>query len=156
MDENITTPAPIPGSGPDTGADPPKEEDAALAGPDELPAAQAKAVLALIAHPTIRQAADSAGVSERTLHRWLDEDARFIAAHRKARRQAFAHAISLAQQYAPLAVNAMAKIVADPASSPAAKVCAGASILKFARDAFTLDDLSARLERLERHKRERS
>ena len=63
---------------PSAGNDPPKEEPD-LAGPDELPPAQAKAVLALISHPTIRQAAEVAGVSERTLHRWLDEDARFMA-----------------------------------------------------------------------------
>jgi hypothetical protein len=106
------------------------------------------ALAALMADPNIKRAAEATGVSERTLHRWLDEPA-FMAAFRKARRQAFGVAISLTQKYAPLAVNELAKIIMDKSTPPTAKVAAITTMLKFSRESLELDDLATRLEALE-------
>jgi hypothetical protein len=106
------------------------------------------ALTALMGDPNIKRAAEAAGVGERTLHRWLDEPV-FIAAYRKARRQAFGVAISLTQKYAPLAVNELAKIIMDKSTPPTAKVAAITTMLKFSRESLELDDLAARLEALE-------
>ena len=123
--------------------------DGGECGPDELPPQQAQAVLALINQPTTKQAADQAKVSERTLHRWM-EDPKFMSALRKARRLAFLHAVSLAQQYTALAVNALAKIITDPTASHASKGAAASTLLKFGREAMGLDDLDERIDALER------
>jgi hypothetical protein len=114
----------------------------------ELEPKQEIALTALMGDPNIKRAAEAAGVGERTLHRWLDEPV-FIAAYRKARRQAFGVAISLTQKYAPLAVNELAKIIMDKSTPPTAKVAAITTMLKFSRESLELDDLAARLEALE-------
>jgi hypothetical protein len=101
----------------------------------ELDAKQEIALTALMNDPNIKRAAEAAGVSERTLHRWLD-DPTFIAAYRKARRQAFGVAISLTQKYAPMAVQSLAKIIADPKTPASAKVAAIGNMLKFSRESL--------------------
>lgn len=73
----------------------------------------------------------------------------FVAAYRKARRQTFGVAISMTQKYAPMAVQALAKIIADSGIPAGAKVAAIATMLKFSRESLELDDLAARLEALE-------
>lgn len=58
---------------------------------------QQRAILALITEPTVARAAESAGVSESTVHRWLLEET-FGKAFRRARRETFGQAIALAQR----------------------------------------------------------
>ncbi len=106
------------------------------------------AVLALLDQPTVGKAAARAGVNERTLYRWLDEPA-FAAAYRKARREAFAQAMSMSQKYAPMALQALARIVLDESRPPSARVSAASAILKFSRESLELDDLAARLDAVE-------
>ena len=113
-----------------------------------LNARQERAVLALLREPTVPKAAESVGVSERTLYRWLDIPA-FSKAFFKARRQAFGQAIGLMQHYAPHAVNTLVKAMADAATPAHVKVSAATAILKFGREGIELDDLAARVEALE-------
>lgn|GEM_PF-2260722 len=61
------------------------------------------------------KAAESCGVNERTLRRWLG-DHKFRAAFRSARRQTFTQAMALTQRYTPMAVNMLAKVMTDPMS----------------------------------------
>jgi hypothetical protein len=110
---------------------------------------QEKAVLALLSEPSIPKAAASVGVSDRTLHRWL-QDATFEAAYRKARRDAFSQAIAMTQRYAPLAVNTLAKVMTDPAAPTNAKVSAAAAVLRFGREGIELEDIETRIAALER------
>ena len=116
---------------------------------DGLTPKQHAAVAALLGQPSVKRAADACGVPERTLYRWLGEDPAFAAAYRSARRQAFGHAVSLAQQYAALAVNALVKMLGDPACGNSAKVAAATNLLKFARESIELDELVGRIETLE-------
>lgn len=115
---------------------------------DNLSPNQEAAIVALLNQPTIQRAAESCGVAERTVHRWLDDPA-FQAAYRKARREAFAHAISQAQRYAPVAVQVLTQVMADRAAPHSARINAASNLLKFAREAIELDDLQARVEALE-------
>lgn len=117
---------------------------------DGLSPVQAKAVLALLNEPTILKAAHVAGVSVRTMHTWLDEDERFVAAYRKARRQTFTQAISLTMRYAPMAINVLAKVMVDTQAPYPSRVAAAANLLKFGRESVELDDLAVRLDTLER------
>ncbi len=115
---------------------------------DALSPKQERAVLALLQEPTIAKAAASAGVSNRSVVRWLTQDD-FSRAYRKARREAFSQAIGLTQHYAPLAVNTLATIMADKTAPSHARVTAASTLLKFGREGIELDDLAARVEALE-------
>jgi hypothetical protein len=116
--------------------------------PSGLTPKQDQAIIALLNEPTIAKAATALGVSERTLHRWL-EDETFHRAFRKARREAFAQAIAVTQRYAPVAVHTLAKVMTDTSVQASARVSAATNLLRFGREALELDDLAARIEALE-------
>ena len=110
---------------------------------------QEMAIIALLNEPTVRQAAKTANIPEPTVRRWLTQGA-FKRAFREARREAFSQAISLTQRYAPLAVQALAKIIADEKVTASSRVQAAVAILKFSRESVELDEIVERVERLER------
>lgn len=116
---------------------------------DNLSPKQEQGIVALLSEPTMAKAAAAIGVAQKTIHRWLD-DPNFLAAYRKARREAFAHAISMTHQYAPVAVQVLVKISVNEAAPFAARVSAAATLLKFSRESLELDDLAARVEVVER------
>jgi hypothetical protein len=74
----------------------------------------------------------------------------FSKAYRKARRESFAQAIAATQRYAPVAVQTLAKIMADPTLSASARVSAATGLLKFSRESIELDDLATRVDDLEK------
>lgn len=104
--------------------------------------------MALLNEPNIQKAAVVAEVGERTIYNWLKEDL-FKAELRRARRESFTQAISMAQRYAPLAMTTLARIAADETAPHHARVSASVGVLRFGREAIELDDLAARLEILE-------
>ena len=110
---------------------------------------QEQAIVGLINETSVAAAARASGVGQRTLHNWINDDKRFMAAYRSARREAFNQAIALTQRYASLAVTTLAKIMADASAPNAAKVSAASAMLKFGRESIELDDLAARIEMLE-------
>jgi len=127
------------------------ELDAASGGDhafDALTRKQERALLALLREPTIAKAAGVCDTSERTMHRWLNDEL-FSRIYRKARREAFGQAIGLTQHYAPLAVNTLATLMADKSTAAHARVTAATTLLKFGREGIELDDLAARVEALE-------
>jgi hypothetical protein len=140
----------------DVSAEPPREpvleEDEEAHGADSpingLNRKQEQAIIALLNEPTIPQAARAAGVGQRSLNRWLANPV-FSRAYRNARREAFAHAVALTQRYAPVAVNTLAKIMADPTTPCHARVTAASTLLRFGREGIELDDLAGRIEALE-------
>lgn len=123
-------------------------DDVMSPSPEGLTKRQEKTIVALLNEPTIPQAAKAAGVGVRSVHRWL-ADPIFSRAYRTARREAFSHAIALTQRYAPVAVNVLAKIMADPTTPTHARVTAAATLLRFGREGIELDDLAGRIEALE-------
>lgn len=113
-----------------------------------LSARQECAIIALLNEPTIKRAAQAAEVGEKSIYRWMDEPT-FARAYRKARREAFSHAIALTNHYAPHAVNTLVKVMSDPSAGHSARVSASVAMLKFGREGIELDDLAARVEALE-------
>ncbi len=110
---------------------------------------QEQAIVALLNEPSVARAAEACGIHQKSIFRWLDEPA-FSRAYRKARREAFAQAISASQRYAPLAVQTLAKIMADATLSVASRVSAATALLKFSRESIELDDLATRVDDLEK------
>ena len=77
-----------------------------------------EAILALLTHRSIEEAARAARIGSATLVRWLKlED--FNTEYREARRAAFLQAIARLQQVASAAVSLLMKMIADP-NAPAA------------------------------------
>lgn len=115
----------------------------------DLTKKQEKAVVALLAAPTVQAAAEAAGVSERTLWRWLQQP-EFKEAYRQARREAVSHAIGRLQQATTRAVETLEEVMGNPEAKESARVSAAKTVLDAALKALELEDLEARVEELER------
>jgi hypothetical protein len=114
-----------------------------------LTAKQEQAILALLTQPNIEQAARTADVSIRTLHRWL-KDSDFDAAYREARRVAFRQSVARLQHGSSAAVSTLLKVMLELSTPPSTKVRAADSVLNHAAKAIELEDLEARISDLER------
>lgn len=107
------------------------------------------AVAALLMAPTIATAAASIGISEQTLWRWL-QDPDFQAKYREAKRQAVAQAVARLQQASGEAVEALREIMNDGEAPASARVSAAKSVLEMAVKGVEIEDIAARVEKLER------
>ena len=114
----------------------------------ELEPAQERAIVALLSEPTLRAAASSAGISESTQWRWLRDPA-FRVAYRRARQEVLERATARLAALVGVAVEALSEIVADRAVSPHVRVSAASRIVEFALKAAEIEDVQARLEKLE-------
>ena len=106
-------------------------------------------IAALLATPTIQEAAKAAGVPEHTAHRWLRDDDAFKAAYMVARRDALRQATARLTRASSGVVNVLLQIAADKGAPASARVTACRTVLEFAYRAEELEDLSARLDALE-------
>ncbi|MCA9306023.1 MAG: hypothetical protein KDA16_05795 [Phycisphaerales bacterium] len=115
---------------------------------EQTTAKQERAIIALMTESSVAAAARAAGVAERTIHTWLRDEA-FRDLYRRARREAFDRAISMTQQYAAAAVKTLLQVMADKGASHQSRVSAAVAVLRFGREGMELDELQARVERLE-------
>jgi predicted DNA-binding transcriptional regulator AlpA len=109
-----------------------------------------KAIMALLTEPTIRQAADTTGIGETTLFRWM-QDKDFIEAFKEARRMAFSQAISRLQQVSTQAVNTLLEVMSNEEAPATSRVSAAKTVLEMSIKAFETEDLSDRVEEMERY-----
>ena len=109
---------------------------------------QDAALVALLVSATVREAAEAAGLSEATVHRYPSDPA-FVAQYRAARRQVVEQAIARLQRDASHAAGVL-RDVADDVTAPAtARVAAARALLGEAIRGVELLDLQERIERLE-------
>jgi hypothetical protein len=108
-----------------------------------------EAILALLTHRSIEEAARAARIGSATLARWLKQED-FNTEYREARRAAFLQAIARLQQAASFAVSLLMKTVGDSNAPAAVRVRAADSMLKHARCGMEIEDILARLEAIER------
>lgn len=111
---------------------------------------QEKAIMALLTEPTIKQAADRAGVGETTLYRWMQEEA-FDKAFKEARKMALNQTVSRLQQTTTDAVETLQSIMRDERASANSRVSAAKTVLEMAFKAFELQDLAAKVEEMEKY-----
>jgi|SRR5579871_500697 len=116
----------------------------------KLPAKQQQALLALLASASVREAAQRAHVSLRTLYRWLAEDARFQASYRSVRRQLMDQALGCLQDSVGKSVETLAQIAHTRMAPAASRVAACRALLEYG---FKGDELAAvwHLEERVRH-----
>jgi hypothetical protein len=107
-----------------------------------------EAILALLKHRNVEEAARAIGIGTRTLFRWLTEP-EFEAAYRKAKRDAYRQAIGRLQQGSATAVSVLLKIMVDSAEPASARVRAGEIILNHAARAIEIEEIEARVSALE-------
>ncbi len=115
----------------------------------KFPRKRQEAIAALLTEPTIREAAKTAGVGEKTLGRWLqDED--FCQSYREAKRQVVQQAVTRLQQISGEAVEALRGVMTDDTKPPSSRVAAARIVLDMALKSVELEDLEARVEALEK------
>jgi hypothetical protein len=105
-----------------------------------------RAVAALLTHSTIRAAAASIGITERTLQRW-QRDPRFVKEWRAARSRLVEHAIGQMQRVAPDAAGVLRQSL--KAGRTADRIRAAAAVYDRAIGGEELTDLKERVEALE-------
>lgn len=114
----------------------------------ELSTNQKKALVALLHCSTVAQAAETCGLTERTLFAYLANPT-FKAELRKRQDQAIAAATSALSGLAGTAIDVLRSVLEDPDASHACKVRAALGVLDQRRKSTELDDLAARLSDLE-------
>ena len=107
-----------------------------------------EAIVALLTHRTIEDAARAVGIGGATLLRWQKEP-EFQAGYREAKRAAYAQSIARLHQMSSAAVSTLGKVMVDPTTPPATKVRAADSILNHTIKAIELEDIEARVTELE-------
>jgi hypothetical protein len=107
-----------------------------------------EAIVALLTHRSIEEAARSLNIATKTLLRWMKEPD-FDAAYRAAKRAAFAQSIARLHHLSSAAVSTLGKIMLDSTTPPATRVRAADSILDHTTKAIEIEDIDARLRELE-------
>jgi hypothetical protein len=110
---------------------------------------QEEAIAALLTKRNVEEAAQAAGISPRTLMRWL-KIAEFQKAYREARRQAFGQSIARLQQATSAAAATLMKIMVDPTAPASVRVRAADSIFNHSAKAIEIEDIEVRVAELER------
>ena len=113
---------------------------------EKLGRKEEQAILALLTHPTIPEAAAACGVGEATLWRWMQEP-EFRDRYRQARRQVLEGAIASLQQAAGEAAATLRALLT--AESETVRLGACRAILEQATKGADLLDLEARIAALE-------
>lgn len=113
---------------------------------DKLERKAEAAIVALLANPTMPEAARAAGVSETTLWRWLQRDD-FQKRYREAQNKVFDGALGALQGATAEAVDCLRRNLA--CSRPGVQVQAARTILDYTLKARQLFDLEIRIGQLE-------
>jgi hypothetical protein len=116
----------------------------------KLSSKQEKALIALLSTNTTAAAAEQAGVSSKTIERWLrDED--FVREYRAVRSQVMETAVARIQHAASEAVEALRRNLTPPAPA-STQVRAAVSILEIAAKGVELYDLVQKVDQLYRER----
>jgi hypothetical protein len=117
-----------------------------------LSAKKQRAILALLSMNTTTAAAEQAGVSSKTIERWLrDED--FIREYRAARSQVMETAVARIQHAAIAAAQTLRRNL-DPPASPSVQIRAAVAILELGTRGIELFDLVQKVDELYRAREE--
>lgn len=115
---------------------------------------QERTISALLSSNTLEAAARKAGISKRTLLRWLDEPG-FCNAYRKAKQNALRSATAVLMRNAGKAAVTLGQIfLGKPTENQSSRVSAARATLTLALHANLLEDVHERLTRLERQQDE--
>jgi hypothetical protein len=120
-----------------------------IADSNALSAKQELALQAVISHPSLKEAALAAGISETTLWRYM-QDEEFSRRLRLARRDAVNHAVTRLQRASCDAVTVLQDLMMKEDAPPAARITAARTVLDYSMRAVEQDELRAQIDELER------
>jgi hypothetical protein len=106
-----------------------------------------RAVVALLCEPTVKKAAQRAGVSYRQLREWMKADQDFRLAYQAARRQYLENALARLQRDVEAARRTLRKNLR--AAKPGDQIRAAVAIVTFGVQGSDLLDIRDRLEAVE-------
>src|SRR5215467_9802094 len=109
---------------------------------------QEQAIAALLTQRNIEEAAKAAGISVRTMMRWLNVQ-EFQGAYREARRKAYSQAVAKLQQGATAAATTLLKVMLDQNTPASVKVRAAECVMNHSSKAIEIEDVEARVRELE-------
>ena len=107
-----------------------------------------EAIVALLTHRNLEEAARAIGVGTKTLFRWTQMP-EFQEAFRAARRNAFSQSIARLQQASSAAVSTLIKVMIEPGTPSSTRVRAADSVLNHAAKAIEIEDIEVRVSMLE-------
>ena len=111
----------------------------------ELNAKQERALVTLMTCRPFDEATDQASVGQRTLRRWLQQEA-FQNALQDLRRKAIASASTYLRTLAWEDVSTLRAVMTDDANSAGSRVSAARTLLELAQRAVEFEDLSVRVD----------
>ncbi len=107
-------------------------------------------ISALITERTMEDAARKAGIGKTTIFRWLQDEA-FQNAYRQARSEIVRHAITQAQNACSEAITVLKEIMSSKEAPASTRVSAAKVVLETSIKAVELEDIIARIEKIETH-----
>ena len=122
---------------------------------EKLEAKHETALAALLAHPTVAEAAKAAKVSQATLWRYM-RDAKFSAHYAEARADVTKHLIMRLTSASTSAARVLLEVAEDTTAPASARVSAARTIIEQALRGAELRDLMERIEALETMQKEKS
>jgi hypothetical protein len=108
-----------------------------------------QAIVALLSHRSVDEAARAVRISANTLLRWLKEP-EFEAAYREARAVAFQQAIARLQEASGAAATTVLRIMLDQIAPATTRLRAAEVVLEMAAKAMGTETIEARVAELER------
>lgn len=105
-------------------------------------------IAALLAHPTVIQAAKACGISESTATRWLQEP-QFKQRYAEARQQVLREALHYLEGTMLAAVATLRQVMLDANTKPSNKIQAARTILELGLRSHELYEIEERIAALE-------
>ncbi len=125
-----------------------REKGATPKGHAKSEAVREAAILALLTEKSILDAADRCGVSERTLRRWLTNDAEFKAAYDEARRATFSAGIARIQALTAKGVETLEELL-EAKKFPSVRLGAARTIVEIGLHQHDAETIMRKLEEIE-------
>jgi len=110
---------------------------------------QEEAIIALMTHPTVEEAARAISIGPKTLYRWL-QTPEFAAKYRAARTAAVCQAIARIQQTSRVAVTTLHRLMVDTNTPASVRARVSETILTLSIKGVETEDILVRLTQLER------
>jgi len=111
-------------------------------------AVREKAILALLSERSLGKAAERAGVGERTLRRWLEEDAAFKAQYDDKRTAIYQQGVDRLQALMARAVDTLEDLL-GAVEYPAVRLGAARTVADLAVHQHGLDEIASKLAEIE-------
>lgn len=107
------------------------------------------AIAAIVANPTIKAAAAACGVTEKTMHAWLNEP-EFAKNVRKAQEEITRESIGRVMNTIGTALDVLVEVATNKEGNPGTRVSAAKALLDQSLRVYELETVQRRLDALER------